>query len=86
MPEQFLPKMQRPAEDKAVKPAEDKPAAPRWTWEAISSDGRQAEHGHWRVRVQMLGGSGGFRPFVEYVGEDFPTERAAERALERLLR
>ncbi len=86
MPEQFQPKMQRPVEDKAVNPAQDKPAEPRWAWEATSSDGRQAEHGQWRVRVQWLGGSGGWRPFVEYVGDDYQTEAAAERALERLLR
>lgn len=85
MPEQG--KMQRPAEDKAAQPAGDKAIkVPRFDWEPTGSDGKAAEHGHWRVRVQQLGATGLWRPFVEYVGDDYVTEQGAERALERLLR
>jgi len=81
--------MQRPAEDKAVQPAETlkaEPIKPRFEWEATGSDSKQAVHGRWRVRVQLLGATGLWRPFVEYVGDDYPTEERAEKALERLLK
>jgi len=81
---------EQPDEDKMVRPVEDKAfkaePKPRWAWDAISAEGRQAAHGHWRVRVQQLGATGLFRPFVEYVGDDYKTEDGAEKALERLLK
>ncbi len=98
-------KMQRPAEDKAVKAAEDKaspikepaelpgeaqaspePPKPRFSWEATAVDAKQAMQGPWRIRVQRLGASGLWRPFVEWSGEDFRDDVTAERMLERLLR
>ncbi len=99
-------KMQRPADDKALKPVEDKaplveesaedkahasaivaePTKPRFDWQATSSDAKQATQGPWRIRVQRGGGTGRWRPFVEWMGEDFADETTAERMLERLLR
>lgn len=88
MPDQT--KMQRSAEDKAVQPAEDKTLKaepqPRFAWEATSADGKAATHGHWRIRVQQSGATGLWRPFVEFVGDDYGTADAAEKALERVLR
>ncbi len=87
MPDQT--KMQRPAEDKAVQPVDDKAVAlkaARFEWQATSADGKQAMQGPWRMRVQQLGATGLWRPFVEYVGDDYQTEQSAEKALERLLK
>jgi hypothetical protein len=77
------PKMQRPVEDKALKA---EPVKPRFDWQATSADGKEAMQGSWRIRVQQLGGSGLWRPFVEWVGEDFQNAATAERMLERVLR
>lgn len=93
-------KAQQPDEDKMVRPAEDKADVrdevhaavkkagwkPRWAWEATGADSKTAEHFGWRVRVAQLGATGLWRPFVEYIGDDYKTEQAAEKALERLLR
>ncbi len=75
----------KPVED-APAPIKAEPLRPRFDWQATSADGKAAEHGRWRVRVQWLGGSGLWRPFVEYVGEDYRTAEQAERALARLLK
>jgi hypothetical protein len=75
-----------PEPEKKAKAKPEPEEKPRWKWEATGADGRAAQHGKWTVRVQQLGGSGLWRPFAEYAGEDFKTEAAAEKALERVLR
>lgn len=62
------------------------PPRPRFDWEVTSADSKAADVGHWRLRVAQSGGDGLWRPFVEYAGDGYGTEKAAEKALERLLR
>lgn len=79
------PEEEQPEAEQGDKPKVKAVARPRFDWVPINDDSKEAAHGHWRVRVQRLGATGLWRPMVEYVAVDLPTEDDAEHALEMLL-